>query len=148
MRGPVIFVRQQQTGKHKVLHREKVKVVDPTIMWDECNPRPLRSQYIPRVRKSPNALGKSRTTDEVEVDVEDTSTHQSVVSGKCTNAAKTQGVSHEDTSITASQGDSLEGSRDVSPMASPRLKKRKRQAPPPNRSETMPFRHRPIREDN
>ena len=46
----------------------------------------------------------------------------------------------------ASQGESLEGSRDVSPMASPHLKKRKRQAPPPTRSESMPFRHRPIRE--
>ena len=119
IRGPVIFVRQQQTGKQKVLHREKVKLVDPTILWDECNPRPRRSQYRPRVRKSLNASGKSRTSEEVEVDVEDTPTHQSGVSGKDTHAAQSQGVSHEDTSITASQGESLEGSRDVSPMASP-----------------------------
>ena len=146
IRGPVIFVRQQQTGKQKVLHREKVKLVDPTILWDECNPRPLRSQYRPRVRKSLNASGKSRTSEEVEVDVEDTPTHQSGVSGKDTHTAQSQGVSHEDTSITASQGESLEGSRDMSPMASPHVKKRKRQVPPPTRSESMPFRHRPIRE--
>ena len=71
-----------------MLHREKVKLVDPTILWDECNPRPLRYQYIPRLRKDLNASGKSRTTEEVEVDVEDTPTHQSGVSGKDRHAAK------------------------------------------------------------
>ena len=71
-----------------MLHREKVKLVDPTILWDECNPRPLRSQYRPRVRKSLNASAKSRTTEEVEEDVEDIPTHQSGVSGKDTHAAQ------------------------------------------------------------
>ena len=51
VRGPVIFVRHQQTGKEKTLNREKVRLVDPTILWDECAPRPLRSQYKPRQKK-------------------------------------------------------------------------------------------------
>ena len=51
VRGPVIFVRQQQTGKEKTLNREKVRLVDPTIIWDQCEPRPLRSQYKPRQTK-------------------------------------------------------------------------------------------------
>ena len=47
VRGPVVWLRQQQTGKTKVLNKEKVRVVDPSILWDECNPRPTR--YRPLV---------------------------------------------------------------------------------------------------
>ena len=73
-----------------MLRCEKVKLVDPTILWDECSPRPLRSQYRPRSRKSLNAMGKSRPTGEVEVEVEDIPTNQTVVSRNDTDTAKTQ----------------------------------------------------------
>ena len=49
-RDPVVWLQQQQTGKTKILNREKVKLVDPSIAWDECNPRPVRAQYRPRTR--------------------------------------------------------------------------------------------------
>ena len=49
-RGPVIWVRQQQTGKEKFLNREQVRLADRTISWDDINPRPLRAQYRPRAR--------------------------------------------------------------------------------------------------
>ena len=51
VRGPVIFVRHQQTGKEKTLNREKVRLVNPNISWDQCAPRPMRSQYKPRQNK-------------------------------------------------------------------------------------------------
>ena len=70
-----------------MLHCEKIKLVDPTILWDECNPRPLMSQYIPIIRKSINAMGKSRPTGEVEVDVEDIPTNQTIVSFNDTDTA-------------------------------------------------------------
>ena len=73
-----------------MLRCEKVKLIDPTIMWDECSPRPLRSQYRPRSRKSLNDMGKSRPTGEAEVEVEDIPTNQTVVSRNDTDTAKTQ----------------------------------------------------------
>jgi hypothetical protein len=39
---PVVYVRNQFTGKYKPVNREKVRLVDPTIAWDEVNPRPSR----------------------------------------------------------------------------------------------------------
>ena len=52
-----------------MLRCEKVKLVDPTILWKESSPRPLGSHYRPISRKSLNAMGKSRPTGEVEVEV-------------------------------------------------------------------------------
>ena len=40
--GPVVYVRNQLTGKHKPVNREKVRLIDPTVAWDEVNPRPQR----------------------------------------------------------------------------------------------------------
>lgn len=39
-RPPVYTVRNEQTGKTKTLNREKLKIVDPHIEWDEVPPRP------------------------------------------------------------------------------------------------------------
>ena len=44
VRGPVLWIRQQQSGRTRVVNREKVKLVDPTVSWDESRPRPLRVQ--------------------------------------------------------------------------------------------------------
>ena len=38
--GPVVYVRNQLTGKHKPVNREKVRLVDPNIAWDVINPVP------------------------------------------------------------------------------------------------------------
>ena len=42
-RGPVLWLRQQQTGRTKVFNREKVRLVDTTITWEDCNTRPPRA---------------------------------------------------------------------------------------------------------
>ena len=44
VKGRVIYLHHQQTGKTKVLNREKVRLVNPALNWDDCNPRPLRKR--------------------------------------------------------------------------------------------------------
>ena len=39
-----IFLRHQQSGRTKKVHRSKVKLADPNIIWDEIPPRPKRQQ--------------------------------------------------------------------------------------------------------
>ena len=46
IRWPAVFVQHQQTGREKVLHREKVKLADSGITLDEYNPRTLRALSI------------------------------------------------------------------------------------------------------
>ena len=40
----MLWIRQQQSGRTRVVNREKVKLVDPKVSWDESRPRPLRVQ--------------------------------------------------------------------------------------------------------
>ena len=47
VRGPVLWLRQQQSGKLRVANREKVKLVDPHLNWDEITPHPRRTQRRP-----------------------------------------------------------------------------------------------------
>ena len=42
--GPVLWLCEQQSGKLHVVIREKVKLMDPHINWDEIQPRPHRNQ--------------------------------------------------------------------------------------------------------
>ncbi|ELU08635.1 hypothetical protein CAPTEDRAFT_216803, partial [Capitella teleta] len=42
VQGPVITCRHKQTGKVKVVNKDKVKVCDPDIAWEGINPRPTR----------------------------------------------------------------------------------------------------------
>ena len=42
-RPPTYTVQNQQTGKVKTLHREKLTLVDPNIIWDELPERPKRN---------------------------------------------------------------------------------------------------------
>ena len=42
--GTTVFLRHQQSGKTKKVHRSKVKLVDPNIVWDEVAPRPRNSE--------------------------------------------------------------------------------------------------------
>ena len=46
VRGKVVWLRHQQTGKRKVLNKDKVQVVDPDISWDQVRPRPIRNPNI------------------------------------------------------------------------------------------------------
>ena len=46
--GPVIYIRNQLTGKYRPVNREKVRLVDPTLAWDEINPGPPRIIRQPR----------------------------------------------------------------------------------------------------
>ena len=40
--GPVVKVRNQQTGRIRVVNKSKVVVVDPDMIWDDVNVRPRR----------------------------------------------------------------------------------------------------------
>lgn len=42
--GLALHIRNQLSGVCKVVNREKVKVVDPEMAWDEVNPRPKRDR--------------------------------------------------------------------------------------------------------
>lgn len=42
--GLALHVRNQLSGVCKVVNREKVKLVDPELVWDEVNPRPKRDR--------------------------------------------------------------------------------------------------------
>ena len=48
MRGSVLWLRQQQSGKISDANREKVKLVDPHLNWDEITPCPRCTQLRPR----------------------------------------------------------------------------------------------------
>ena len=43
VKGKVIWVTHQHTGKQKVINREKAKLVDPNIIWDSVRARPKRN---------------------------------------------------------------------------------------------------------
>ncbi|KAI0230312.1 hypothetical protein LSAT2_019320, partial [Lamellibrachia satsuma] len=47
VRGPVVFLHHQRSGKTKVLNKEKVRIVNPEKNWDDCHPRPKRKQHRP-----------------------------------------------------------------------------------------------------
>ena len=44
VRGTTLWLHQQQTGKTRRVHRDKVKLADPSLDWDEVRPRPKRRQ--------------------------------------------------------------------------------------------------------
>ena len=46
VRGKALWLTHQHTGKQKILNREKVRVVDPEIIWDELRPRPKRRANV------------------------------------------------------------------------------------------------------
>jgi hypothetical protein len=69
--GPVCWIYHQQTGKTKVLNRNKVRVVDPNIAWDEVRPRPVRQSNrssVPVVQSSVLPLLPSESESENEID--------------------------------------------------------------------------------
>ena len=57
-RGNVYWLRDQRTGKQRVVNRDKLIVVDPEMRWDEVNPRPTRwnPDKLPKIRQSSDNL--------------------------------------------------------------------------------------------
>ena len=51
--GPVVRVRHQQSGRIRTVNREKVRITDPTICWDDYTPRPPRAAPRRQVRYQP-----------------------------------------------------------------------------------------------
>ena len=51
--GTTVFLRHQQFGKTKRVHRSKVKLVDPDMVWEEVAPRPHRKQQRGGPREVP-----------------------------------------------------------------------------------------------
>jgi transposase InsO family protein len=45
LHGNSVTICHQQTQKQKVVNRDKVRLVDPNIVWDDVRPRPKRRQY-------------------------------------------------------------------------------------------------------
>ena len=88
--GTTVFLRHQQSGKTKKVHRSKVKLVDPNIVWDEVAPRPRRQQ-----RRG----GQNNVTVNIQVDTPPTGVPRPQVppvgsENPCSNAPQ---VSNEDT---------------------------------------------------
>ena len=48
VRGPVIWITQQETGKQRTVNRDKVIIVDPEMSWEQVNPRPIRKTAVNR----------------------------------------------------------------------------------------------------
>ena len=48
VRGPVIWIKQQDTGKRRTVNRDKVISVDPEIAWEEVNTHPIRETAVNR----------------------------------------------------------------------------------------------------
>ena len=44
VRGTTLWLHQMESGRIRRVHREKVRLVDPNLAWDEVNPRPVRKQ--------------------------------------------------------------------------------------------------------
>ena len=43
--GTTVYLRHQQSGQTKKVHRSKVRLVDSDMVWDEIAPRPCRKQH-------------------------------------------------------------------------------------------------------
>ena len=43
--GTTVFLRHQESGQTKKIHRSKVELVDPDMVWDDIAPRPRRKQH-------------------------------------------------------------------------------------------------------
>ena len=67
VRGAVLWIRQQQSGRTRDVNREKVKLVDPTINWDESRPRPLRVQRRHNVHLQRERECEAREVEEPDV---------------------------------------------------------------------------------
>ena len=44
MHVSMVWLCRQQTGRRRVLHREEIGLIDPTVSWGGCRPRPVRRQ--------------------------------------------------------------------------------------------------------
>ena len=49
VRGPVITIVHQPTGKKRVLNRDKLRLVNPDLVWDQVQPRRSRAQRTRRL---------------------------------------------------------------------------------------------------
>ena len=63
--GQAIYLHHQQSGKARVVNREKVRIVDPNIQWDEIRPRPLNAPFRPPRQRRPM---RSSTSDDNAAD--------------------------------------------------------------------------------
>ena len=44
LRGSIVWLHQQSTGQIRTVHRSKVRLADPTLVWDEITVGPRRKQ--------------------------------------------------------------------------------------------------------
>jgi len=66
VRHPVVWIRNQTTGKTKILNREKVTLVDPNMDWDQVRVRPVRNSHktsIPSIGQRRPPLFVSRPNE-------------------------------------------------------------------------------------
>ena len=86
IRGTTLWLHQQQTGKIRKVHREKVRLADPEMAWDQVNPRPITQQAA---RK--RYLSRRVANNDTPVMIESPGTH---VQTKCTKACPAGSVSN------------------------------------------------------
>ena len=53
-------IRNQVSGENKIIQRDHVKIIDPSIVWDELPLRPKRSRRTP-VWDAPRQLAQNAT---------------------------------------------------------------------------------------
>ena len=86
-----VWVTNVKTGGQRVLHRSKVKVIDPNIVWDHTTPRPTRYQLRKAIRRriSSTPEPEIRTPDAVPPKPSDRQTVTNI--GKKTRRGRPRG---------------------------------------------------------
>ena len=64
IRGPVVWILHQESGKRKTVNKDKLVVVDPEISWDHINRRPIRKTR-PNQRELQRALLQSDENQDI-----------------------------------------------------------------------------------
>ena len=80
VKGPVLHVVNQRTQKKKVVNRDKVKLVNPDLEWDDVRPRPTRTaRKLPYIPCTPEPEVTPTETEEPSTNIEtNTTAHHSV----------------------------------------------------------------------
>lgn len=66
VRGMTCWLRHQLSGKTRVVHREKLRLVDPEAAWDEVKQRPVRNSRVSTRAVAPNWLLECEQSEEPE----------------------------------------------------------------------------------
>ena len=134
----VVWVTNIKTGGRKVLHRSKVKVVDPDLVWDGLTPRPTRYQLRAAIRGPhlQTADPQIRAPEPENPQPSDEAGQQPARAPRRRRVGRPQGRPPRKRGRSEDQGDQqhvatprLGRPRKILKRGSPKVRKRKRSAP-------------------